>query len=191
MKVPLWGWISLGVVVSAGVATHAPGRVQHWLQARAAFERQVNVDAVTIASLTRSSALLQHQNDSLRAAAGRVDTITRVLRAHLTPATALPDTCRPALAARDSVIALQDSGLALRDSRLANDSTVQARDLATVALLRRDLDSARTLVATAPVTPTFWQKITPELRWGPAVLVAPDGSVHGGLAVVASFRLPV
>ena len=131
------------------------------------FERRAQ-RAETVAALLRPQIdSLQASVDSLQRVTTRRDTVIKVLRHNVFVIDSLsppPDTCRPNLAARDSVIAeqgrqVEDLTQALHSERRAN------------ILLRQALDSA---LAALAVRPKYFPRfLGPNLGLGVAVGVDP------------------
>lgn len=196
-------WVYRLLPAVAFVAVLAPftvaRRVDDWLERRGAARAEIARVQAENAVLTARAHEWQAAYEAFRAERATRDTVlqTRIIRVQAVP---VPVDCEPVTAPRDSIITelRQDNGRLA--SRLDAEIQHSAELLAGLEATAPVLDTASAVLRDAPVRPSLWQRLKPEIRLGVGVGVTyaldePERPVrerfHVGpnLSVSASWRV--
>lgn len=197
-------WIIGGLVlVGLGLtASGLPGRTVRWYTQVAGWEATVTADSLARVRQDSANAAMRRDLAAREARVGereRRDSATALAlasRIAALPSTqGLPDTCRPALQARDSVIAAQEDLLSRKAMTIA-DLVDQVRGERALRL-RLEIDTtnlaaevrlAKTFVRIAPVRPSFWERLRPGVYAGYGLAGSPSG-IQTGPAVLIGWKI--
>ncbi len=193
---------ALGLLLLGSFAQGIPQRTVRWYRQVAAWEAGVTADSLRRAREDVARAALQRDIEAREARVGereRRDSATALALASRIAAfhriRDLPDTCRPAVQERDSVIADQQILLGRKDETIA-DLVSKVRDERTLRLMlevdttnmRRDLRLAKAIIRDAPVRPSLWERLRPGVFAGYGAAGGASG-VQTGPAVLIGWKI--
>jgi len=164
-RVKWYVWVGGVALALLTLSLVAPQRVVRWKERRAAWSQQVKDVALHAKRLEEDNRALRLEIDAFQVTIVRRDTVLqRVVRWR--DAVPVPAVCDTVARVRDSLIGL----LAADTMDLRSTLRLRQRE---VANLRWALEEAKvvigeagTVLAKAPVTPSFWSKLKPEVRVG-------------------------
>ncbi|HET7111734.1 MAG TPA: hypothetical protein VFI41_12755 [Gemmatimonadales bacterium] len=198
-------WIvggALGLLVLGSFAQGIPQRTVRWYTQVAAWEAAVTADSLARVRQDSADAVQKHDlavREARVAERERRDSATALVLASriaaLPSSTTLPDTCQPAVRARDSVIQAQGEQLVRKDSTIV-DLIGQVRGERSLRLrleedtteMSRELREAKGLIRTAPVRISLWERLRPSIYAGFGAAGGPSG-VQTGAAVLVGWKI--
>ncbi len=157
--------VLLLLLISAGTRLVESSRLDEWLGRRGAVRAEIARVQAANDSLVAQAREWQLAYEAFRTERAKRDTVlqTRIIRVQAEP---VPADCAPAVAGRDSIIneLQQDNG------RLASRLEEEVQHTAALVAGLEDaapvLDSADVVLRDAPVRPSLWQRLKPEIRAG-------------------------
>lgn len=198
-------WIiggALGLLLLGSLASGIPQRTARWYTQVAGWEARVTADSLarirqdSVFAATRRDVAAREARVAERERRDSAKALALASRIAALPSIRdLPDTCRPALAARDSVILDQSDRLLRKDSTIA-DLIGQVRDERSLRLgleadtteMAAEIHVAKTLMQAAPVRPSFWERLRPGIYAGLGVTGDATG-VRTGPSVLVGWKI--